>query len=60
MTKDEERVAEDSIAMETSDDDFFVHVPDPALGPLGAWRPPNLHLDWDPVKDLVTERDRHR
>lgn len=41
-----------------TDDDFFVHVPDPALGPLGSWRPPNLHLDWDPVPDLVAERDR--
>ena len=43
-----------------TDDEFFVHVPDPALGPLGAWRPPSLHLDWDPVPDLVAERDRHR
>jgi antitoxin (DNA-binding transcriptional repressor) of toxin-antitoxin stability system len=43
-----------------NDDDFFVHVPDPALGPLGSWTPPSLHLDWDPVEDLVAERDRHR
>jgi hypothetical protein len=60
MTKDEEPVARDMIAVETNDDDFFVHVPDPALGPLGGWKPPSLHLDWDSVPDLVAERDRYR
>ena len=30
------------------------------LGPLGEWIPPSLHLDWDPVEDLVAERDRYR
>jgi antitoxin (DNA-binding transcriptional repressor) of toxin-antitoxin stability system len=43
-----------------SNDDFFVHVPDPDLGPLGEWIPPSLHLDWDPVEDLIAERDRYR
>jgi hypothetical protein len=60
MTKDEEPVARDMIEVETDDDDFFVHVPDPALGPLGEWKPPSLRLDWDPVPDLVAERDRYR
>lgn len=35
------------------------HVPDPALGPLGEWTPPSLHLDWDPVPDLIAKRDRY-
>jgi antitoxin (DNA-binding transcriptional repressor) of toxin-antitoxin stability system len=43
-----------------AEDDFFVHVPDPALGPIGKWTPPSLHLDWDPVDDLIAERDRYR
>ncbi|HEX9458974.1 MAG TPA: hypothetical protein VGA84_07500 [Thermoanaerobaculia bacterium] len=43
-----------------SNDDFFVRVPDPDLGPLGEWTPPSLHLDWDPVEDLIAERDRYR
>jgi antitoxin (DNA-binding transcriptional repressor) of toxin-antitoxin stability system len=43
-----------------TDDDFFVHVPDPALGRLGDWTPPSLHLDWDPVPDLIAERDKYR
>ena len=60
MTKDEEQVNRDTSAMETSDDDFLVHVPDPALGPLGKLKPPSLHLNWDPVPDLVAERDRYR
>ena len=36
MSQDEEPVVEDLIALETGDDDFFVHIPDPALGPLGV------------------------
>jgi antitoxin (DNA-binding transcriptional repressor) of toxin-antitoxin stability system len=38
----------------------FAQLPDPSLGPLGEWTPPSLHLDWDPVEDLVAERDRYR
>ncbi|MDP9360646.1 MAG: hypothetical protein M3P29_04250, partial [Acidobacteriota bacterium] len=38
----------------------FATFPDPSLGPLGKWTPPSLHLDWDPVEDLLAERDRHR
>lgn len=38
----------------------FVRLPDPSLGPLGEWTPPSLGLDWDPIEDLVAERDRHR
>ncbi len=38
----------------------FVTFPDPSFGPLGEWTPPSLHLDWDPVDDLVAERDRYR
>ena len=34
--------------------------PDPSLGRLGDWTPPSLHLDWDPVEDLVAERNRDR
>ena len=34
--------------------------PDPSLGRLGDWTPPSLHLDWDPVEDLISERNRHR
>jgi antitoxin (DNA-binding transcriptional repressor) of toxin-antitoxin stability system len=34
--------------------------PDPSLGRLGDWTPPSLHLDWDPVEDLIAERNRHR
>jgi antitoxin (DNA-binding transcriptional repressor) of toxin-antitoxin stability system len=34
--------------------------PDPSLGRLGDWTPPSLHLDWDPVDDLIAERNRHR
>ena len=34
--------------------------PDPSLGRLGDWTPPSLHLDWDPVDDLITERNKHR
>jgi antitoxin (DNA-binding transcriptional repressor) of toxin-antitoxin stability system len=41
-------------------DDSFLTFPDPDLGPLGEWTPPSLHLDWDPVEDLVAERDRYR
>jgi len=37
-----------------------ITFPDPALGRLGDWTPPSLYLDWDPVPDLVAERDRHR
>jgi antitoxin (DNA-binding transcriptional repressor) of toxin-antitoxin stability system len=37
-----------------------VTFPDPSLGRLGDWTPPSLHLDWDPVEDLIAERDRHR
>jgi antitoxin (DNA-binding transcriptional repressor) of toxin-antitoxin stability system len=37
-----------------------VTFPDPSLGPLGDWTPPSLHLEWDPVEDLVAERDRYR
>ena len=33
---------------------------DPSLGPLGEWTPPSLHLDWDPVDDLIAERNRYR
>lgn len=55
----EEPIAEIGPSLKT-DDDFFVHVPDPALGPLGKWTPPSLHLDWDPVPDLIAERDRYR
>jgi antitoxin (DNA-binding transcriptional repressor) of toxin-antitoxin stability system len=43
-----------------SNDDFFARFPDPDLGPLGEWTPPSLHLDWDPVEDLVAERNRYR
>jgi antitoxin (DNA-binding transcriptional repressor) of toxin-antitoxin stability system len=38
----------------------FATFPDPSFGPLGEWTPPSLHLDWDPVEDLVAERDRNR
>jgi hypothetical protein len=55
----EDAIAEIGPSLET-DDDFFVHLPDPALGPLGKWTPPSLNLDWDPVPDLVAERDRYR
>ncbi len=34
--------------------------PDPSLGRLGDWTPPSLHLDWDPVEDLIAERNRRR
>jgi antitoxin (DNA-binding transcriptional repressor) of toxin-antitoxin stability system len=34
--------------------------PDPSLGRLGDWTPPSLHLDWDPVEELIAERNRHR
>jgi len=34
--------------------------PDPSLGRLGDWTPPSLHLDWDPVEDLIAERNKHR
>jgi antitoxin (DNA-binding transcriptional repressor) of toxin-antitoxin stability system len=34
--------------------------PDASLGRLGDWTPPSLHLDWDPVDDLIAERNRHR
>jgi antitoxin (DNA-binding transcriptional repressor) of toxin-antitoxin stability system len=37
-----------------------ITFPDASLGRLGDWTPPSLHLDWDPVEDLVAERDRHR
>jgi antitoxin (DNA-binding transcriptional repressor) of toxin-antitoxin stability system len=43
-----------------TDDLSWVRLPDPALGRLGDWTPPSLHLDWDPVPDLVAERDRYR
>ena len=48
------------ISPSETDDDFFAHVPDPALGPLGEWMPPSLHLGWDPVPDLIAERDKYR
>lgn len=35
-----------------------ITFPDPSLGRLGDWTPPSLHLDWDPVEDLVAERER--
>lgn len=38
----------------------FARLPDPSLGPLGEWRPPSLGLDWDPVEDLIAERDKYR
>jgi antitoxin (DNA-binding transcriptional repressor) of toxin-antitoxin stability system len=57
MTKDVKPVPQRSLRLK-SDDDFFVHVPDPALGPLGKWTPPSLH--WDPVEDLIAERNRYR
>jgi antitoxin (DNA-binding transcriptional repressor) of toxin-antitoxin stability system len=38
----------------------FARLPDPSLGPLGKWKAPSLGLDWDPVEDLVAERDRYR
>jgi len=34
--------------------------PDSSLGRLGDWTPPSLHLDWDPVEDLIAERNKHR
>jgi antitoxin (DNA-binding transcriptional repressor) of toxin-antitoxin stability system len=34
--------------------------PDPSLGRLGDWTPPSLHLDWDPVEELMAERNRYR
>ncbi|MEA2237192.1 MAG: hypothetical protein QOC81_1916 [Thermoanaerobaculia bacterium] len=37
-----------------------ITFPDPGLGRLGDWTPPSLHLNWDPVEDLLAERDRHR
>jgi antitoxin (DNA-binding transcriptional repressor) of toxin-antitoxin stability system len=37
-----------------------VTFPDPSLGRLGDWTPPSLHLDWDPVEDLIEERNRYR
>ena len=43
-----------------TNDDSFVRLPDPSLGRLGDWTSPSLHLDWNPVLDLVAERDRHR
>jgi antitoxin (DNA-binding transcriptional repressor) of toxin-antitoxin stability system len=59
MTKDVKPVTRAGPRLK-SNDDFFVRVPDPDLGPLGQWTPPSLHLDWDPVEDLVAERDRYR
>jgi antitoxin (DNA-binding transcriptional repressor) of toxin-antitoxin stability system len=38
----------------------FVTFPDPSFGPLGEWTPPSLNLGWDPVEDLVAERERDR
>lgn len=38
----------------------FVTFPDPSFGPLGEWTPPSLNLGWDPVDDLVAERERER
>jgi antitoxin (DNA-binding transcriptional repressor) of toxin-antitoxin stability system len=38
----------------------FVTFPDPSFGPLGEWTPPSLNLGWDPVDDLVEERERER
>jgi antitoxin (DNA-binding transcriptional repressor) of toxin-antitoxin stability system len=37
-----------------------VTFPDPSLGRLGDWTPPSLRLDWDPVEELIAERNRHR
>ena len=34
--------------------------PDPSLGRLGDWTPPSLHLDWDPVDDLIAQRNKQR
>jgi len=48
------------IAPVNRQDDFSFQDPDPALGRLGDWMPPSLGLDWDPVADLIAERDRHR
>jgi len=42
------------------DDRELFRLPDPSLGPLGEWKPPSLGLDWDPVPDLIAERDRYR
>jgi antitoxin (DNA-binding transcriptional repressor) of toxin-antitoxin stability system len=61
MTKDDKPPAQiGGPRFKETDDDFWVHLPDPALGRLGDWTPPSLHLDWDPVPDLVAERDRYR
>lgn len=59
MTKDEKPVTQPGPRLKT-DDDSFATFPDPALGRLGDWTPPSLHFDWDPVEDLVTERNRDR
>jgi antitoxin (DNA-binding transcriptional repressor) of toxin-antitoxin stability system len=37
-----------------------LRFPDVSLGRLGDWTPPSLHLDWDPVEDLIEERNRQR
>lgn len=37
-----------------------LRFPDALLGRLGDWTPPSLHLDWDPVEDLIAERNQHR
>jgi antitoxin (DNA-binding transcriptional repressor) of toxin-antitoxin stability system len=61
MTKDDKPPTQTGgPRLKETDGDFFAHVPDPALGRLGDWTPPSLHLDWDPVPDLVAERNRDR
>jgi antitoxin (DNA-binding transcriptional repressor) of toxin-antitoxin stability system len=48
---------------QVTDDSFLTFPdpdPDPDLGRLGEWTPPSLHLDWDPVEDLIAERKRYR
>jgi antitoxin (DNA-binding transcriptional repressor) of toxin-antitoxin stability system len=61
MTKDDKTPAQTGgPRFKETDDDFWVQLPDPALGRLGDWTPPSLHLDWDPVPDLIAERDRYR
>jgi len=59
MTKDVKPRTRNSARLK-SNDDFFSHVPEPGLGRLGDWMPPSLHLDWDPVEDLIAERNWYR
>jgi hypothetical protein len=57
MEMDQEPVTHSSARLKTNDG---IRFPDLALGRLGDWTPPSLHLDWDPVPDLVAERNRNR